>query len=109
MSTDTETLAPGADLVLHHHSQPETARHLAAQQWSRAEEIALPIVEQGAVVYPGGPEALHDLDAARARRHADVEALDPGVRRLVNPHVYHVSITPEIHRLKHDLLAAFDE
>ena len=35
---------------------------------------------------------------------ADVEALDPGVRRLVNPHTYHVSITDELFDLRQRLL-----
>ena len=37
----------------------------------------------------------------------DVEALDPGVRRLVNPHTYHVSITDDLFALKRSLLAGF--
>ena len=53
----------------------------------------------------GGIDALTDLEAARDRRAADVERLDPGVRRLVNPHVYHVSITDELFTLKQQALA----
>ena len=34
-----------------------------------------------------------DLEELRRRRRADLERLDPGVRRLVNPHIYHVSLT----------------
>ena len=33
------------------------------------------------------------------------EALDPGVRRLVHPHVYHVSITDELFATKQELVA----
>ena len=34
------------------------------------------------------------------------ERLDPGVRRLVNPHLYHVSLTPALWDLKQDLVAS---
>jgi nicotinate phosphoribosyltransferase len=42
---------------------------------------------------------------AQKRRLADLERLDPGVRRLVNPHVYHVSLTPELAKLKHEMIS----
>jgi nicotinate phosphoribosyltransferase len=34
-----------------------------------------------------------------------VERLDPGIRRLVNPHVYHVSLTQSLWELKQRLIA----
>ena len=45
------------------------------------------------------------LDELRERHRRDVDRLDPGVRRLVNPHEYHVSLTPELWQLKQDLIA----
>jgi len=42
---------------------------------------------------------------ARKRRVADLERLDPGVKRLVNPHVYHVSVTRRLADLKAELIA----
>ncbi len=41
-----------------------------------------------------------DLEGMRARRIADLERLDVGVRRLVNPHIYHVSLTEEMKQLQ---------
>ena len=58
-----------------------------------------------ASVAPGGSAALADLDAAAERRRRDVDALDPGVRRLVNPHTYHVSITDALFDLKQSMLS----
>jgi len=40
----------------------------------------------------------------RAVREKDLEELDFGVRRLVNPHIYQVSISNEIWKLKKSLL-----
>jgi nicotinate phosphoribosyltransferase len=40
------------------------------------------------------------------RASQDVEALDPGIRRLVNPHIYHVSLSQKLWDLKEGLIAA---
>ncbi|GEM85511.1 nicotinate phosphoribosyltransferase [Meiothermus granaticius] len=40
----------------------------------------------------------------RERRQKDVERLDPGVRRLVNPHTYHVSLSPRLWDLKNQMI-----
>jgi nicotinate phosphoribosyltransferase len=41
----------------------------------------------------------------RAQRARDVELLDPGIRRLVNPHIYHVSLSEKLWDLKQELIA----
>lgn len=45
-----------------------------------------------------------DLDTMRERRRSDLARLDPGVRRLVNPHIYHVSLTAAIAHLRSSLI-----
>jgi nicotinate phosphoribosyltransferase len=104
MSTDAEELVPGSPLVLHHHSRPDVGRTLAADRWGEAEELTSPVVRDGAIVGDGGLEGLADLDAIGERRTADLARLDPGVRRLVNPHEYHVSITTAVRDEKRRLL-----
>ena len=104
LTTAEEHLVPGTDLHLHHHGRSDLTRTVAADGWSEAEPLLEPIVVGGEVVVDGGQDALDDVAAARARRRADVERLDPGVRRLVNPHVYHVSITDDLAELKAGLL-----
>jgi nicotinate phosphoribosyltransferase len=49
------------------------------------------------------------IDDLAARCAADLDVLDIGVRRLVNPHRYHVSITDRLHRLRRDLVAQAQE
>ena len=107
LSTADETITPGRELLLHHHSRPDMSRSLAASAWSRAEELLVSVLDEGELTYDGGTAALADLGAARERRDRDVDALDPGVRRIVNPHVYHVSITDELARLKQEQIARF--
>jgi nicotinate phosphoribosyltransferase len=52
----------------------------------------------------GGDDAA-SLAEMRTRRVEDLERLDPGVRRLVNPHVYHVSVTEGMKTLQQRLIA----
>lgn len=46
------------------------------------------------------------LDAMREQRRADIARLDPGVRRLIHPHIYHVSLTQRLWELKYNLMAS---
>jgi nicotinate phosphoribosyltransferase len=84
--------------LLHPHT--EAHRTLLADVISSVEELYAP-------AYHGGKrrDGLPDLEELRARRRADLERLDPGVRRLVNPHIYHVSVTPRLKELKTRLVA----
>jgi nicotinate phosphoribosyltransferase len=86
--------------VLHHPSDHTKLRTLQPEQISRIEPLHAEIVRQGQVVYD-----LPSLEELRRHRRADVEALDPGVRRLVNPHIYHVSLSAALWELKQDLIA----
>ncbi|HEX7097545.1 MAG TPA: nicotinate phosphoribosyltransferase [Acidimicrobiales bacterium] len=104
LSEADEQLVPGTDLSLHHHAQVDISRTLPSNAWTRAEELLVPVIDGGRLVYPGGREGLADIEAARQRRHDDVDALHPGVRRLVNPHVYHVSITDKLFATKMRLI-----
>ena len=49
---------------------------------------------------------LPSIDAIRVQRQADLDRLDPGVKRLVNPHAYHVSLTRDLWSLKQGLIDA---
>ena len=58
-------------------------------------------------VFTGGArqDGSPDLEELRRRRKSDLERLDPGVRRLVNPHIYHVSLTFRLKTLQRQLVA----
>ena len=47
---------------------------------------------------------LPDLEEIRRRRQADLERLDPGVRRLIYPHRYHVSLSQGLWDMKQELI-----
>jgi nicotinate phosphoribosyltransferase len=48
--------------------------------------------------------AAPNLTAMRDARERDVAQLDGGVRRLVNPHIYHVSLSDQLWQLKQELI-----
>lgn len=74
--------------TLHHPTEPEVSRSLSREQVSQLE----PLLEEA---WRHGARAAErpELEVMRRRRWEDVERLDPGVRRLVNPHRYHVSLS----------------
>jgi len=86
-------------LVLHHPYRDGVQRELAQSEITRVESLLVPTFAKGRRV---GPE--DSLEVCRARRASDLELLDPGVRRLVNPHIYHVSITDRVKRLQRELI-----
>lgn len=96
---DPQTMRP---LVLHHPLEPQVQRVLAADQISGMEQLLLPILRQGKAVYE-----FPDLESIRRQRRTDVERLDVGVTRLVNPHRYHVSLSPRLHATKQELIERF--
>lgn len=106
LSTADEDLQPGDDLVLHHHARNDLVRSLPGGRWSRAEELLQPVFRDGEAI-----DAVDDpyvaVQAARAWRDHDVALLDPGVRRIVNPHVYHVSITDRLAGVKQTQIERF--
>jgi nicotinate phosphoribosyltransferase len=42
----------------------------------------------------------------RTSREADLGQLDPGVKRLMNPHIYHVSLSQRLWELKQQLITS---
>ena len=67
----------------------------------RIEPLLVDVLVAGRLVYAPPP-----LDRIRALRDADLAQLDSGVRRLINPHTYHVSLSERLWRLKADLTGA---
>ena len=63
------------------------------------EELHVDVLRAGRLVYD-----WPDLAQMRERRQADVARLDAGVRRLIHPHIYHVSLTEALWDLKQELI-----
>lgn len=85
-------------IVLRHPVEPSMFRVLEPAALSGMEPLLVEVLREGRLVYD-----LPSLEAMRERRRADVERLDAGVRRIVNPHIYHVSLSQRLWDLKQEL------
>ena len=90
-------------LVLQHPSLASMRRTLTKEQVSLIEPLLEAVYREGEQVYP-----RPSIEELRTRRQTDLKKLDPGVRRLVNPHVYHVSITQTLWDLKRSLVQQYE-
>lgn len=91
-------------LTLKHPTQPGVERTVGPDGVSEIEPLLEP-------AFAGGRSQLGEVsvERARERRTADIERLDPGVRRLVNPHTYHVSLSAELDAMKRRLIDRWEE
>lgn len=86
------------ELELHHPNEPSTRRTVTREERSAIEPLLMPVFEDGTLrVDPREP-----LVTLRERRRTDLERLDPGVRRVLRPHRYHVSLSPRLAELREE-------
>ena len=93
---DPRTMTP---LVLHHPADHTKHRVMQQTHISEIEPLLVEILREGKVVYD-----LPTIEQMRVARDADLERLDSGVQRIVNPHIYHVSLTEQLWTLKQDMM-----
>ncbi len=88
-------------LVLRHPIERAKSRTLDREEISGIEPLLVEIMREGRLVYE-----LPPIEHMRKVRKDDLERLDSGVKRLVNPHIYHVSLTEELWDLKQRLISS---
>lgn len=94
-----ERLDQAAEIHLHHPVDFHIQRSLRQEELSRVERLNVDLSPSA----PDSPLA-DSLAAMRSRREQDLACLDDGVKRLVNPHLYHVSLTRPLWELKQRLV-----
>jgi nicotinate phosphoribosyltransferase len=99
LTLDGENPLQGDRLVLHHPTDHTKSRVLHRADILEIEPLLVDVLRDGRRL--DGPATLDEL---RRRRQDDVERLDPGVRRLMNPHIYHVSLSESLWLLKQQLI-----
>jgi nicotinate phosphoribosyltransferase len=99
LSLATEDPRQEETIILHHPAERHISRTLRQEELSAIEPLLVDVLREGKLVYE-----LPSMEEIRRRRQADVGHLDPGVRRLLYPHIYHVSLTPGLWQLKQDLI-----
>lgn len=93
-----------ATFTLRHPSDHTKYRVLSRAEVTEIEPLHIEVMRSGTSLVEAAP-----LEEMRQRRRTDVERLDPGIRRLVNPHVYHVSLTQSLWDLKQRLISEAQE
>jgi nicotinate phosphoribosyltransferase len=96
---DDEEPCKANGLKLRHPIDHAQQRCLETTEIKEIEPLLVEILHEGKLVY-----RLPDIDEMRAVRQTDVERLDPGVRRIMYPHIYHVSLTQRLWDLKQTLI-----
>jgi len=104
LSLDDEDPREMERILLHHPTEHTTYRTLDRDDVSKIEPLLVDVLREGKPVYD-----LPSIEEMREHRRADMERLDPGVKRLVNPHVYHVSLTERLWKLKQELVESVRE
>ncbi len=90
-------------IELHHPVEHGISRVLSRQQISRVESLHQAVWLEGRRREVGpGVEEMREL------RRNDLACLDPGVRRLMYPHIYHVSLSKKLWEHKEQLIAQLD-
>jgi nicotinate phosphoribosyltransferase len=99
ISLESEDPRQMENIQLRHPTDHTKSRILHVGASLQIEPLLVEILRAGERVYP-----VQEIEAMRALRQADVERLDPGVRRIMNPHIYHVSLTQKLWDLKQALI-----
>jgi nicotinate phosphoribosyltransferase len=89
------------EIILRHPTEPTKYRILSRSEVQGVETLLVEVLREGKLVYDLPP--IHHI---REVRQADVARLDVGVRRLVNPHAYHVSLSQKLWELKQQMIYA---
>jgi nicotinate phosphoribosyltransferase len=104
LSLDDEDPREIEQLELRHPSDHTKRRVLSQKQITKIEPLLVDVLVDGKVVYDFPP-----LEAIRQQRQTDLERLDSGVKRIMNPHIYHVSLTRQLWDLKQSLIESIKE
>jgi nicotinate phosphoribosyltransferase len=99
ITLEGEDVRAQSPLELRHPSMATKHRFLAQEEIERVEKLLTPIILDGELVYTSP-----SIAEMREVRDADIECLDPGVRRIMNPHIYHVSLSRKLWDLKQSLI-----
>lgn len=100
VALEDENLADAPQMQLHHPLEEAKHRVVYASDLSRVEPLLVDVLRDGRLVCD-----LPAIEQMRQVRNADLAALDLGVKRLINPHTYHVSLTEAVWTLRNELVA----
>ena len=100
LSLESESIEKKDVIKLCHPIDPGKQRILTKNAISKIENLLEAIIKSGNTVYK-----FPSIETIRQVRDKDIERLDSGVKRLVNPHLYHVSLSEKLWDLKNELIS----
>ncbi len=86
-------------LELRHPTLATKRRSLAESEIGHIEPLLMPVIQDGEIV-----AERPTISAMRVVREKDIAALDPGVKRIMNPHNYHVSLSRRLWDMKQSMI-----
>ncbi len=87
------------EIILYNPIDQTKKRTLRKDQISKIEPLLFDIIVDGKVVYD-----FPSIEEIRKARLKDIENLDSGVKRLILPHSYHVSLSKKLWDVKQQLI-----
>lgn len=99
LSLDEEDPRQMDEVILRHPAIPTKYRRLHRQEITKIEPLLVDVMVEGKLVYE-----FPTIEAIRRQRQQDMDRLDSGVKRIMNPHIYHVSLTQRLWDMKQQLI-----
>jgi nicotinate phosphoribosyltransferase len=87
------------EITLRHPIDHTKHRVIERDMISAAEPLMVKVLDEGRVVYD-----FPSIEQIRQQRAKDMDRLDLGVKRIMNPHIYHVSVSEKLWDLKQSLI-----
>lgn len=100
ISLEEENAAGYDEFRLYHPWNRSKSRVIGSGEISHAEPLLETVMDSGKLIYN-----FPSIEEIRERRRKDVDSLDAGVKRLINPHYYHVSISERLMAVKDELVS----
>jgi nicotinate phosphoribosyltransferase len=100
LSMEGERVEAGRDYRFYHPRYPYKYMDVAGAK--RVEPLLEPVIRGGKIV-----AEFPDLQALQERARANLRSLDATFRRILNPHVYKVSLSEALKDLKYRLIAEY--
>jgi nicotinate phosphoribosyltransferase len=94
-----ENISQDSKIILRHPFNQTKKRILDRSNFNEVEPLLVDVYNDGKLVYN-----FPTIEDIRKQRKSDLDRLDTGVKRLIYPHLYHVSITNKIWKLRSDLI-----
>jgi nicotinate phosphoribosyltransferase len=73
--------------------------HFTLSDYASAKKILAPVMKEGKVI--GGERSLQDIQEYRRK---EIESLGKTYRRLLNPHIYKISLSDRLKKIKTDMI-----